>query len=220
MLRWSVTQVSHDPEFHLPLRITYGRTLRVSEENVLNQTICAECGGVFPVDNTIHYGNVDVCSGCKPVFMQKLAEGASVKTGEFAYAGFWIRFLAVFVDGLVIGVMQVIAALAAGYTPLQMIGMQRGGTVIATLALTGIQYSIAAIYEILMIGRFGATLGKMACSLRVIRENGTSVSMGLSIGRYFAKLLLGLPTIYIGYIIAAFDVEKRALHDRICSRAY
>jgi len=179
-------------------------------------TICAECGGVFPVENTIHYGNVDVCSGCKPVFMQKLAEGASVKTGELHYAGFWIRFLAVFVDGLVVGPMQIIAALASGFTFRQMIGLQPRG-IMATLTLTAMQYAIAALYEILMIGRFGATLGKMACGIKVIRENGTPVSMALSTGRYFAKWLLGLPTIYIGYIMAAFDIEKRALHDRLCS---
>src|SRR5215510_9496180 len=129
------------------------------------QTICAECGGVFAVENTIHYGNVDVCSGCKPVFMQKLAEGASVKTGEFQYAGFWIRFLALFVDGLVIGTMQIIAALASGFTFLQMIGIQPRGTLAATVALVAMQYVIAALYEILMIGRFSATLGKMACGI-------------------------------------------------------
>ncbi len=36
-------------------------------------------------------GGVHVCAGCKPVFMQKLAEGAKVNTGTLNYAGFWIR---------------------------------------------------------------------------------------------------------------------------------
>jgi hypothetical protein len=38
----------------------------------------------------------------------------------------------------------------------------------------------------------------------------------LSVGRYFAKMLSSL-TLLIGYIIAAFDEEKRSLHDRICN---
>src|SRR4029079_7312869 len=136
---------------------------------------------------------------CKPVFMQKLAEGASVKTGELHYAGFWIRFLAIFVDGLIIGVMQILAALASGFTLLQLIGLQPRGSIGPTLALAAMQYGIAALYEILMIGKFGATLGKMACSIRVVRDTGAPVSMPLSTGRYFAKVLLGIPTLYIGY---------------------
>jgi uncharacterized RDD family membrane protein YckC len=35
-------------------------------------------------------------------------------------------------------------------------------------------------------------------------------------GRYFAKMLSWF-TLAIGFIIAGFDVEKRALHDYICS---
>src|SRR5579862_4555647 len=37
------------------------------------QVVCAECGGVFNVQDTIAYGNARVCAKCKPVFIQKLA---------------------------------------------------------------------------------------------------------------------------------------------------
>jgi len=66
-----------------------------------------------------------------------------------------------------------------------------------------------------MIGKFGATLGKMACKIQVVTAEGGRVSYLRSLGRYFAKFLSGLICL-IGYIIAAFDEEKRALHDRIC----
>ncbi len=180
------------------------------------QTICAECGGVFAVENTIHYGNVDVCSGCKPAFMQKLAEGASVKTGEFQYGGFWIRFLALFVDSLISLAANIIIAVAAGFNLMQAIGLQPKGTLTFTYAWAGIVWVLGALYEILMVRQYGATLGKMACGLKVIREDGSPLSLGLSTGRFFAKYLSFL-TLYIGFIIAAFDIEKRALHDRICS---
>jgi hypothetical protein len=39
---------------------------------------CAECGEVFARENLIHLQGVYVCSRCKPVFLQKLAEGAAV----------------------------------------------------------------------------------------------------------------------------------------------
>jgi hypothetical protein len=39
--------------------------------------VCAECRNVFLKENMIHYGNSWVCATCKPVFMQKLAEGVT-----------------------------------------------------------------------------------------------------------------------------------------------
>src|SRR5439155_15097370 len=47
----------------------------------VNEVVCAECGQIFDVANTIQFGNVRVCAGCKPMFMQKLAEGAKLNVG-------------------------------------------------------------------------------------------------------------------------------------------
>ena len=64
--------------------------------------VCAECHNMFPKHNMIRYRDNWVCANCKPVFMQKLAEGAQLSTGEMRYAGFWIRFVAKFIDGIVL----------------------------------------------------------------------------------------------------------------------
>jgi len=42
------------------------------------QAACAECKGVFSIEDMISYGGVRVCAGCKPLFFQRLAEGAKV----------------------------------------------------------------------------------------------------------------------------------------------
>ena len=55
----------------------------------------------------------------------------------------------------------------------------------------------------------------MALGLKVIRADGGPISVGLAVGRYFAKILSAL-TLWIGFIIAGFDREKRTLHDHIC----
>jgi hypothetical protein len=47
-----------------------------------NEAVCTECGRIFPMENMIRHGGSHVCAGCKPVFMQKLAEGASVGSGS------------------------------------------------------------------------------------------------------------------------------------------
>lgn len=47
----------------------------------LNEAVCAECRNVFPAENMIRYGNAWVCANCKPVFMQKIAEGVATTGG-------------------------------------------------------------------------------------------------------------------------------------------
>lgn len=42
------------------------------------EVVCAECGKMFTRDNAIQYGTAWVCATCKPVFLQKLQEGAMV----------------------------------------------------------------------------------------------------------------------------------------------
>jgi len=79
-----------------------------------------------------------------------------------------------------------------------------------------IQVAISLGYEVYFLSTRGATVGKMALGLRVVRADGGPISTGLAAGRYFAAILSTM-TIFIGYIIAGFDPEKRSLHDRICN---
>jgi uncharacterized RDD family membrane protein YckC len=170
---------------------------------------------VFQAEETIHYNNVDVCAGCKPRFMQKLAEGANVKTGELNYAGFWIRFLARFIDGLLLNVISILIQMALGFSLSQAVGVAPRPNLTVFFAIVGASAVVNAIYEVVFIGKYGATLGKMACGLKVVTEDGGPVSYSLAIGRYFATIVSAI-TLYIGFIMAGFDVQKRALHDRIC----
>jgi len=75
---------------------------------------------------------------------------------------------------------------------------------------------LPAAYNTYFIGRFGATLGKMACRLKVVTPEGGQVSYARALGRFFSEMISSM-ILLIGYIMAAFDDEKRALHDRICS---
>jgi uncharacterized RDD family membrane protein YckC len=77
-------------------------------------------------------------------------------------------------------------------------------------------FAINGVYSIFFVGKYGATPGKMVCGLRVVASDGGTLSYGRATGRFFAELLSGL-VCYIGYIIAGFDSQKRALHDHICN---
>ena len=71
-----------------------------------------------------------------------------------------------------------------------------------------------------MLGRFGATVGKMACGLRVVTGDGRRVSYKRALGRGAVEMAASFLPFGLGliiYIIAAFDKEKRGLHDLICN---
>jgi uncharacterized RDD family membrane protein YckC len=181
-----------------------------------NEVVCAECHRVFPSDETIPFGNVRVCATCKPFFMQKLAEGATIG-GGLRYARVMTRFGALIVDGLVLQALNIGLRLALGVSLAQSFGTTSTAGVEARLIIVGgLGMLIAASYEIFMVGKFGATLGKMACKLRVVSADGSKIGYARSTGRYFAKLLSSLMCL-IGFIMAFFDPERRALHDRICN---
>jgi uncharacterized RDD family membrane protein YckC len=74
---------------------------------------------------------------------------------------------------------------------------------------------IGCAYETFFLVRYAATPGKMALGLKVVRPDGSKLDTGRAVGRYFSKLLSAM-ILYIGYIMAGFDSQKRALHDIIC----
>jgi len=176
---------------------------------------CVECGQSFPIESMIRYKSVYVCAGCKPVFMQKLAEGAQINTGELRYAGFWIRLAGTLIDGFLMLFLTFGIQLMMGMSFLQIVGIE-DRTMLMWISAQFFSTATGVIYEAGMTGRYGATLGKMLCGIKVVMPDGGNVSYMRAVGRYFAKLLSFI-TLYIGFIMAAFDDQKRSLHDRICN---
>jgi uncharacterized RDD family membrane protein YckC len=177
---------------------------------------CGECGRTLPRADMIPHGELWICASCKPVFVQKLKEGVALP-GAVTYAGFWIRAGAAVLDGILLWVVNTIVSLPF----LALIGASATGDGNPALALAAmmasllVQLGIGVSYEVWFIGRYGATPGKFALRLRVVTSEGSRVTYSRSFGRYFAKILSGL-TLGIGFLLAAFDEQKRALHDRIC----
>ena len=182
---------------------------------------CSQCGRSFPEDQVIAFDDRIICADCKPDFVQRLKEGASINTA-FQYGGFWVRFGAKIIDWLILMVVQYII-----FIPLGMIGlfnpsanspeMMNSPAFFMSIGLQQIVgLAIPLAYSTFFLGRFGATIGKMACKLKVVTPEGGKISYLRAFGRHFAEILSGI-ILLIGYIMAAFDSEKRSLHDRICS---
>ena len=135
------------------------------------------------------------------------------------YAGFWIRLLARIIDGLILKLVGWIVLAPLGLASAGFLwGAHDVADILSFLAVQGavisITVAIAAAYEITLTAMKGATLGKMALGLKVVRPDMGGISAARATGRYFATWLSSF-ILGIGYIIAAFDDQKRSLHDRL-----
>jgi uncharacterized RDD family membrane protein YckC len=61
----------------------------------------------------------------------------------------------------------------------------------------------------------GATVGKWATGLRIERLSGARLGFGHATLRHTVGYLASLLTLGLGFLLAVFDAEGRALHDRI-----
>jgi uncharacterized RDD family membrane protein YckC len=135
-------------------------------------------------------------------------------------AGFWIRFVAYMIDALIVtAVSAFVIAIAVGVVILtdESLDLENPGGIIigATLLVIAVLIVINWLYEALMTSSpRGATLGKMALGLRIVRFDGAQLSFGRATARHFVKAI-ATPAVplFIGYIMAAFTNRKRALHD-------
>jgi len=173
---------------------------------------CVQCGQTFPREDMMKFENAWVCVNCKPVFLQKLKEGVNA-TGAFDYAGFWIRFGAKFIDGIIMQIVNYALILPLlGFGGIKNTGVLGVAMVIQMI----LSFSVQIAYITFFLGKYGATPGKMACKLKVVNPDGTPITYGKAFGRFWGEMLSGF-TLGIGYLIVVWDEEKRALHDRVCN---
>jgi uncharacterized RDD family membrane protein YckC len=142
------------------------------------------------------------------------------------YAGFWIRFLAVLIDGAALSIVMVplvvvFAGLlgAVSHTAVRTGRAADPAAMLAMLPIIGAIALIAAginwLYEALLTSSSKqGTLGKMALGLKVTDKNGNRLTFMHATGRHFAKLINGF-TMNIGYIMVGFTERKQGLHDMI-----
>ena len=133
------------------------------------------------------------------------------------YAGFWVRFCAAFIDGIVVNIIGMIVGFIVGF----IVGMTLGSTE-AVQGLAGLLGGIIGIiiswlyFALMESSPKQATLEKQALGIKVTNLDGRSISFGQATGRYFAKFISTL-ILLIGYVMAAFTKKKQALHDIMAS---
>ena len=134
--------------------------------------------------------------------------------------GFWIRFVAYVIDGLILmAALVIVFGIAVAAVAISVPGDDKAKA--DTLSVeVGFGFLLAYVtsawlYEALMTSSpRGATLGKLALGLRIVRADGAQLSFGRATARHFLKFMITpLVPLAIGYLMAAFTARKRALHD-------
>ena len=110
-------------------------------------------------------------------------------------AGFWRRFVAVFIDGILLAPFSYLSLIAAGNSyagfPLQI------------------------IYETILISQWGGyTVGKKVMGIRVVTTGGEQLDWVKSFIRAVSKILSAL-ALLIGYLWMLWDEKKQTWHDMI-----
>lgn len=172
---------------------------------------CVECGKSHPVTDLLVFDGTYVCGACKADYFQRVAQGTPRSVGV-EYGSFWRRFGAKVIDYTLIGVFVV------PFSTLVHLTLQTSPVLyFALTALLGItNFAVSVFYETYLVGSRGATFGKIALGLKVVVADGSKVSYARALGRAFAEIVSGI-VLYVGYIMAAFDTERRTLHDYMCN---
>jgi len=152
---------------------------------------------------------------------------AAVSPFGCRYGGFWIRFGARFIDGIVLG----LPLLVLFYLLLPNVSRsprEVPNPFLAAFATINVTYLLVSLlisgcYEVMLLKHSGATLGKMAFGLKVVRADGGELGWGVCLARYFMWNVLSRSVPILNFVImltssimVGTDAEKRALHDRVC----
>ncbi len=129
---------------------------------------------------------------------------------QLEYVGFWARVVAIFIDAVLLMVIEfplLLAFYGSAYFTVDS-GVQ--GPVDFML-----DFVFPTVATILFWFWKQATPGKMAFSAKIVdAETGKEPSIGQYIGRYFAYIISAIP-FCLGFIWVAFDSKKQGWHDKL-----
>jgi uncharacterized RDD family membrane protein YckC len=171
--------------------------------------ICVQCGAK-PKSGDKYCNNCGAETGPSAEICVKCGirvKSAAVMSQDM-YAGFWRRFGAFIVDGVLLWVAQMIIFKSFAF---RMIIFTPGAMAKTYFWSILIGWLYFALME---SSNKQATLGKMLIGIKVTGLDGNRINFGKATGRHFSKLISGV-TFAVGYIMAGFTQRKQALHDII-----
>ena len=192
--------------------------LKLPDVSVPDKKICPGC----------HTSNALTSQYCYKCGLKLPDKPGSGFESTLRYGGFWIRFIAFIIDGILLYVLSIIIAvfiyagingpssessLLSAIQSSNAIDNSTVSSFIGLVFLTGFITTI--VYSTVAIGIWGRTIGKAALKLKVVKPDGSRVSYWRAFGRSLAYILNWF-IFGLGFLVIAFTSKKRGLHDYIC----
>jgi uncharacterized RDD family membrane protein YckC len=133
-----------------------------------------------------------------------MAAATAIAGTTGAKVGFWRRAGAYIIDVIVLGILgSVISSATSGTNPTDV------------TASSGLTFVLDTVYFIgLWVYWGGQTLGNKALGIKVVKTDGSAVTLVTAIIRYVG-LIISFAVIFIGVIWVAFDANKQGWHDKM-----
>lgn len=218
---------------------------------------CAQCRrGPLAAGDGSQLGNLRLCRQCDADMARHYQQQTWQQQGNATPAGGWAgqayshvagaalvfasifsRAVAKILDNLLATIVMVILMVATadvsqmGFTMDDLANdPEKVFAVLAPYMLASVIF--AALYDAILVGFFGATLGKMALGIRIVSGDGSRVKWSQAIIRAIAPAILQLPGALIptsgwatlaqfificGYLIAVADPQRRTLYDHLAN---
>jgi uncharacterized RDD family membrane protein YckC len=123
-------------------------------------------------------------------------------------AGLAVRGVEALIDLVVVIVILYLIAVATGHTTDGGFDLPTGPTLIGLV--------LCLAYFILLEGLWGATLGKLATNLRVVRESdGEAIDWSAAIIRNLLRVIDGLVLYILGFIVICLTRKRQRLGDLV-----
>ncbi len=125
------------------------------------------------------------------------------------YAGFWIRLVAILIDGIITSIITITLSFFLGFSLFEEPDTLSPDYIYSNLFSFVFSW---LYYAGLESSQYQGTLGKQMMGIYVTNEHRERIGFLRASGRYFAKILSAM-VLLIGFIMAGFTSKKQALHD-------
>lgn len=144
---------------------------------------------------------------------------AADQPAALAYAGLQLRVVAFILDIMVLISFGMLFGAGIGAylvvdSRLNDGNLSDRAPYMAVAVLLAYVFAFVPLYFVLLWSWWGQTVGKMAVHIKILSRTGGRVSLGRSALRLLGYAASVAP-LFLGVVIALFDRERRALHDRL-----
>jgi uncharacterized RDD family membrane protein YckC len=140
---------------------------------------------------------------------------APVPTTGASKSGFWRRTFAYLIDAIALGiVLQILNGFLIGSA---LTSSDAGQIAAATTRAVSVNLIISIGYFVVLWTYWGGqTLGMKVLGIKVVKTDGSAVTLVTAILRYVGIIISTIP-LFLGLIWVAFDANKQGWHDKIAS---